>query len=223
MASSASPWDWQIRERTLIIRLNELHRVLSWASLGGGWRYANAIINHQVAVDERTATEQPRRYLSRLTKLLRLNSQAVTAMMTAADIRKIGYAIARRGDFAVGAWCTAGCSSALPCGDPASAFPSPGTINLAVVINQRLSGLAMAEALAIATEARVATVFEAGILSTRSNQPATGTGTDCIVVASSRRGETHQYCGKHTLLGELIGKAAMRGCSKALHRWSQRP
>jgi adenosylcobinamide amidohydrolase len=176
--------------------------VLSWASLGGGWRYADTIINHQIAVDDRAATEQPRRYLIGLTKRLGLKSpRTAAAMMTAADIRKIAYAIARRGDLAVGAWCTAGCSNALRVGDPATAFPSAGTINLAVVINQRLSGLAMAEALAIATEARVATVYEAGILSMRSNQPATGTGTDCIVVGSSRRGQAHQYCGKHTLLG----------------------
>ena len=74
----------------------------------------------------------------------------------------------------------------------------------------------MAEALAMAAEARVAAVQEAGILSRRTKRPATGTGTDCIVVASSSRGGTQQYCGKHTLLGELIGKAALRSCARAL-------
>jgi adenosylcobinamide amidohydrolase len=220
-ASSAPPWNWQIAERTLIIRLNEIHRVLSWASLGGGWRYASTIINHQIAEDDRAATEQPRRYLNGITRLLRLNSRSVAAMMTAADVRKPGYAVARQGDLMVGAWCTAGCSNALRIGDPATAFATPGTINLAVAINQRLSGSAMAEALAMATEARVAAVYESGILSMRTKQPATGTGTDCIVVASSRRGQTHHYCGKHTLLGELIGKAALRSCGKALHQWSR--
>lgn len=221
MASKASPWNWQITEQALIIRLAELNRVLSWASLGGGSRYADTIINHQVGVNDRTALEQPRRYLRGLTKLLGLNSRTVAAMMTAADIKKTGYATARRGDLAVGAWCTAGCSNALRIGDPATAFPSPGTINLIVVINQRLSGPAMAEALAMATEARVATVYEAGISSTRTGRRATGTGTDCVVVASSFRGQTHQYCGKHTLLGELIGKAALRSCAKALQQLSR--
>jgi len=59
-------------------------------------------------------------------------------------------------------------------------------------------------------------VQEAGIMSTRSKRPATRTGTDCIVVASPSRGRPQQYCGKHTLLGELIGKAALRSCARAL-------
>ena len=78
----------------------------------------------------------------------------------------------------------------------------------------------MVEALAMATEARVAAVHDAGILSTRTKRPATGTGTDCIVIASPARGRAHPYCGKHTLLGELIGKAALRSCAKALRRVS---
>jgi adenosylcobinamide amidohydrolase len=163
--------------------------------LGGGQRRADTLINHQVMLDDKAATEHPRQYLARLTKLLRLDPKTVVAMMTGADVRKTGYATARRGDWAVGAWCTAGCSNALRIGDPATAGMAPGTINLAVVINQRLSWAAMAEALAMATEARVAAVQAAGITSTRTKRPATGTGTDCIVVASSSRGRSHQYCG----------------------------
>ena len=184
-------------------------------------RHADTIINHQVMLNDRAAVEHPRLYLDRLTKRLRLNSRAAVAMMTGAAVRKTGYAIARRGDWAVGAWCTAGCSNALRIGDPATAGSTPGTINLAVVINQRLSGAAMAEALAMATEARVAAVYEAGILSRRTQLMATGTGTDCIVVASPLRGPAQQYCGKHTLLGELIGKAALRSCSRALRAFQR--
>jgi adenosylcobinamide amidohydrolase len=180
-------------------------------------RHADTIINHQVMLNERTAVDHPRQYLDRLTKLLRLNSRTVVAMMTGAAVSKTGYATARRGDWAVGAWCTAGCSNALRIGDPATAGKTPGTINLAVVINQRLSLAAVAEALAMATEARVSAVYEAGILSTRTQLRATGTGTDCIVVAAPSQGRrAHQYCGKHTLLGELIGKAALRSCTRAL-------
>ena len=147
-------------------------------------RRADTILNHQVMLDDRAAVEHPRQYLARLAKLLRLDPKTVVAMMTGADVRKTAYAIARRGDWAAGAWCTAGCSNALRIGDPATAGMAPGTINLAVVINQNLSWTAMAEALAMATEARVAAVQEAGILSTRTSRPATGTGTDCVVVVA---------------------------------------
>jgi adenosylcobinamide amidohydrolase len=221
MERGSAPWHWQIYGRSLIIHLPQPHRVLSWASLGGGARRAEAIVNHQITMGDRAATEHPRQYLSRLTTLLGVKSRMVVAMMTGADIRKAGYATARRGDLAVGAWCTAGCSNALRIGDPATAgFARTGTINLALVVNRRLSSSAMVEALAMAVEARVAAVHDAGILSTRTNRLATGTGTDCIVIASPARGRFHPYCGKHTLLGELIGKAALRSCAKALRRAS---
>ncbi|HEY2106353.1 MAG TPA: adenosylcobinamide amidohydrolase, partial [Candidatus Binataceae bacterium] len=201
------------------IGLPEIHQVLSWAPFNGGPRRARAIVNHQIGLNDRAASERPRPYLQALMRRLGLAPGAAVAMMTGADIRKAGYAIARRGDLMVGAWCTAGCSNALRIGDPASTGKvRSGTINIVLVLNQPLSRCAMAEALAMATEARVAAVHDAGISSTRTRRPATGTGTDCIVVASPVRGEVHGYCGKHTLVGELIGKAAMRSCATALRR-----
>ena len=193
--------------------------MLSWAPLNGGAYRAHAIVNHQVASDDRAATERPGPYLQAMVRRLGLAPGAAVAMMTGADVRKAGYATGRRGALMVAAWCTAGCSNALRIGDPATVGKvRPGTINIAVVINQPLSGCAMAEALAMATEARVAAVQDAGISSTRTRRPATGTGTDCVVIASPMRGRTHDYCGKHTLIGELIGKAAMRSCASALRR-----
>jgi adenosylcobinamide amidohydrolase len=97
-----------------------------------------------------------------------------------------------------------------------------GTINIVVAVNQPLSPAAMAEALAMATEALVAVMQDVGVASTRSRRPATGTGTDCIVVTSPIGGHAHIYCGKHTLLGELIGRAVMRSCANALRRSSSR-
>jgi len=194
--------------------------VLSWAPLGGGARRASTIVNHQIAPGDRAATERPRPYLEALLRRLELEPRAAVAMMTGADIRKASYAMVRRGELIAGAWCTAGCSNALRIGDPATnGKMRPGTINIALVVNQPLSACAMAEALAMVTEARVAAVHEAGVSSTRTLRPATGTGTDCIVIASPVGGSAHTYCGKHTVIGELIGKAAIRSCSGALrHR-----
>jgi adenosylcobinamide amidohydrolase len=197
--------------------LPEIYQVLSWAPLNGGFRRAGVIVNHQIQIGERAATDNPRPYLETLVRRLGFKPALAVATMTGVEIRKASYAAARRGDLIVGAWCTAGCSNALRIGDPATVkAPAPGTINLALAINQPLTAAAMAEALAMATEARVAAVQSAGITSTSTHQPATGTGTDCIVVASPVRGRAHSYCGKHTLLGELIGKAALRSCARAL-------
>jgi adenosylcobinamide amidohydrolase len=216
---SVGPWDWRVEERNLIILLPELFQILSWAPLNGGMVRASAIVNHQIAIGDRAATERPRPYLQALVRRLGINPRAAVAMMTGVDPRKASRVEARRGDLSVAAWCTAGCSNALRIGDPATAGSTrPGTINLALVISQALAPCAMVEALAMVAEARAAAVLDAGVRSTRTGRPATG--TDCVAVASPLRGPAHIYCGKHTVLGELIGKAAMRSCRNALRRGS---
>jgi adenosylcobinamide amidohydrolase len=211
-------WRWQVTQRTLIIRLREPYRSLSWASLGGGTRLADTIINSQVLLDDRAAVERPKLHLLQVAKSLELDPSRVVGMMTAAQVKRAGYSVVGRDDLIAGAWCTVGCSNALRIGDPATAVTTPGTINLALVINQCLSAAAMVEAMAMATEARVAAVMEANIRSTRTNRLATGTGTDCIVIAARHGGCTYQYCGKHTVIGEMIGKAVLRATTQALRR-----
>ncbi len=138
-------------------------------------------------------------------------------MMTGAQIKRAASTTEKRGDTIVTAWCTAGCSNALRVGDMASVeVTAPGTINLIVLIGQPLTEAAMVEAIQIATEARVAALFAARVKSVRSGKRATGTGTDCIVVAAPEKSPVHFYCGKHTRLGELIGRAAYRSCARSL-------
>ena len=68
---------------------------------------------------------------------------------------------------------------------------------------------AQLEALALAAEARTLAVREAGIASTRTGLPASGTGTDCIVIAApdAPHDQCAAYAGKHTALGHVIGAA----------------
>jgi adenosylcobinamide amidohydrolase len=193
--------------------------VLSWAPLGGGPGCARVIVNHEVESGNRAATEHPERYLKRLMEILGFEAASAVAMMTGVPMHKVSHITVRRANMIVAAWCTAGCSNALRIGDAATANKAhAGTINIVVAVNQALSPAAMAEALAMATEARVAAMQDAGVISTRTQKPATGTGTDCIAVTSPTRGQAHIYCGKHTLLGELIGRAVTRSCANALRR-----
>ena len=63
--------------------------------------------------------------------------------------------------------------------------------------------------------AKTATLINLGVKSLKSGLPATGTGTDCIVVAGT--GEINEnYCGMHTVLGEMIGKVVNEIISKAV-------
>lgn len=195
------------------------YRTLGWAPLGGGYARTRIISNHQVEKSDRRATEAPRDSLRRWIRALEPGASAAVSMMTGAQVGNTAYVCMRRGSLAVAAWCTAGCSNALRAGDRATvADTRPGTINLIVAINQPLGDAALAEAIQIATEARVLAVQQAGVISTRSGLPATGTGTDCIVIAAPAGPRAHPWCGKHTLLGELIARAALKSCTRALGR-----
>jgi adenosylcobinamide amidohydrolase len=218
------PWRWRVGARTLWVVPDQACRVLSWAPLGSGIRIARLLANHQVKVEDREALRAPRAYLSRVVRAAGHDPRRTVALMTGAEVARAGYALAARDGVSVGAWCTAGFSNALRAGDRAT-VPSAhaGTVNLIVMVNRPLTPAAMVEAVQIATEARALAVLEAGIKSVRSGAPATGTGTDCIAIATPVRAtargmRAEPYCGKHTLVGELIGRAVFESCVQAIRR-----
>jgi adenosylcobinamide amidohydrolase len=221
---AVAPWRWRIGSRTLWVVPDHACRVLSWAPLGGGFRIARLLANHQVKVDDRAALRAPRAYLSRVVSAAGHDPRRTVALMTGAEVARAGYALAARDGVCAGAWCTAGFSNALRAGDRATVLSThAGTINLIVVVNRPLTRAAMVEAVHIATEARGLAVLETGIKSVRSGAPATGTGTDCIAIATPMRAaarsvRAERYCGKHTLLGELIGRAVLESCARAFRR-----
>ena len=221
---AVAPWRWQVGAHTLWIVPDQACRVLSWAPLGGGIRIARLLANHQVELDEREAMCAPRAYLARVVRAAGHDPLRTVALMTGAEVARAGYALASREGVSAGAWCTAGFTNALRVGDRATVLSThAGTINIIVVVNRPLTRAAMVEAMQIAVEARTLAVLEAGIKSVRSDAPATGTGTDCIAIAATARtasqgGRVERYCGKHTLLGELIGRAVLESCVRAFRR-----
>jgi adenosylcobinamide amidohydrolase len=61
-------------------------------------------------------------------------------------------------------------------------------------------------------------VREAGVPSTRTGLPASGTGTDCIVIASPRAPGGVPYAGKHTAIGHAIGAAVLEATRRGVER-----
>jgi adenosylcobinamide amidohydrolase len=124
------------------------------------------------------------------------------------------------GELVARAVATVGLGNALRAGDPAGVAGRIGTINLLVHVSAPLTDEALLEASAIATEAKAAAVLEAQITSRRTGRPATGTGTDCTVLACTpapRRREA--YAGKHTRIGALVGAAAHCVVREGVRRW----
>lgn len=192
-------------------------RVLSSAILNGGLSTAASFLN--LKVDKNAVPPWPDPALTLNDKVHALGlPQPTTAMMTAASMKSLGYSIARNGELSAECWVTAGLSNVRRVGDTADESPYPGTINIWLYINQPLSDSALVEALMMLTEGKVTAIRDLKIMSPISELPASGTGTDSHAVFCPTGEALLSYCGKHTLMGELIGQAVLTACSISLRK-----
>lgn len=94
-----------------------------------------------------------------------------------------------------------------------------GTINIILYIDGDLAKPLLARALVTCTEAKTAALQELQAGSHYSLGIATGSGTDqTIVVANSEAPYYYDGAGKHSKLGELIGKAVKKAVKLALYK-----
>lgn len=95
----------------------------------------------------------------------------------------------------------------------------PGTINILLLTNTRLSPRAMTRSIISATEAKSAALLDLDIRSSYSptTNPATGTGTDNIIVVQGD-GPAIDSSGGHTKMGELMAKAVYEGVIEAISK-----
>jgi adenosylcobinamide amidohydrolase len=184
--------------RTLRVPLGAPHRCLSWAMVNGGFVRARSVMWRQVD-DGELACEFDRDAIGLITAR-RLDA---FEEIVEGDVRCVA---------------TVGLGNALAAGDPPGAFRPVGTINLLVQSAQPLCDEALVEAIALAAEARTASVLEARVPSRVSGRPATGTGTDCIVIAAPD-GDGARWCGKHTALGAAIGGAVRAVTERGVRAW----
>lgn len=212
----AIPWIARVHERTLIVDFPTPYRVLSWASLNGGLVEARTIFNHQVDVNAYPSLE-PEVYLSSLAQHLGVERPTV-GLMTGVLMERLVRKVIQTEGLLLECFATVGVSNALAVGDPATYDERPGTINIIVVCNQPLTPPALVEAVQIVTEAKVQALYVTKIRSTASDALATGTGTDCVAVACPHGEPAYQYCGKHTHLGELLGRVVGQAIEEGLRR-----
>ncbi len=190
-------------------------KVLSSAVLNGGLQKASALLNMRVEKHSPLPCLAPEQTLLNKAEELALPSPTV-GMMTAASMKSLGQHIEKRSDLTVECWVTSGLSNIRRVGDKADDKTEPGTINICLHINQALSDSALAEALILLTESKVTAIRDTDIISPVSGLPASGTGTDSHTVFCPDAEPQHHYCGKHTTLGELIGRAVLQACSTSL-------
>jgi adenosylcobinamide amidohydrolase len=179
-------------------------RAISWATYGGGISTPRYVVNHTIAPN--TWVEDGHAYAESIVSGLFLPAGETIVMMTSVQQRFAGHAEFGHNELSVQTFATVGLGNSLAAGDPANGSCQPGTINLIISVAATLTDEALIECVAIATEAKLAFLFEHNVTSILSGKPATGTGTDCITVISLGIGERLSYAGKHTKLGELVGR-----------------
>lgn len=221
-------------EKIVYARLITPHRVLSTcrSSAGGLHDDLMYLYNHQSCEPAgghmnarmyRLAVDCPEDYKREVADRHHLPFQKCATLGTAANMNNVAICHERFCDLEVVTVCTGGVEgNAGRAGDPASYYepqddnvkgqrarerdPLSGTINAMIFINRELTPGAMVTAVITATEAKTAALQELEVPSRYSEGLATGTGTDQIAVASKLGGKAISFAGKHSKVGELIGR-----------------
>lgn len=141
-------------------------------------------------------------------------------LMTGADMDNLAIKKTSFEDLEVTALVTAGVKgNAMRMSRDAGTYYKPGTINIIILTNRKLTPNAMARTIITATEAKSAALLDLDIRSSYSpwDFRATGTGTDNVLVVQGQ-GPVERFTGGHTKIGELIAKAVHAGVTEAISR-----
>jgi adenosylcobinamide hydrolase len=195
--------DLQVRTRheggrafpVLVWRAPAPMRMVASSPHGGGIGVRRWVLNAQVPMSY--GRRDPDHHLRGLGVSLGLPGRGV-GMLTAADVRAVSSVV----DAGVEAFATVGLGHPTWAAAPDAAGPISlvGTINLVVVLPERLSDAALVNAVATATEAKAQALFEAGI-------PGTGTATDAVCVVCPDDGPPHAFGGPRSAWGARVARA----------------
>ena len=212
-------WSVALRPPLLIVRFRETQRVASWAVVGGGLRTARAVAWLGVRNADLPPRLDPAAFLT--AQLARADLPDAIGLLTSRDLGAYVVHEASHGHVSARCVATVGLGNALRAGDPPTAESAPGTINLLCHVSVPLADVASIEALALAAEARTLALLEARVPSCVSARPATGTGTDCIAIASPSVADAHaqRYAGKHTAVGHVLGAAVYGAVRRGAADW----
>jgi adenosylcobinamide amidohydrolase len=190
------------------------HKIISSAVYNGGITSAYHILNLKVPL-KTESNDSPQKTIREFSNKKKWGEKTV-GMMTAASMDTLVILKKMINVTELVVIVTSGLSNARRVGDKADYKPTNGTINIIMYISGVLTEAAMVEAVMIITEAKTVVLEELQIVSPVSGKTATGTGTDSIVVVSGQGPETYEFCGKHILLGEIIGRTVINAVKKSI-------
>jgi adenosylcobinamide amidohydrolase len=203
----------------LSVDLNARHRVFSWTMNAPGFIEADKIVWREVRDSDLTPELDAHQWL--LQELRQAGNEKAVAFLTSRNIDFHHYAENCIDGETVACLVTAGLSNAERVGKRHGPQNRFGTINILLTTSSALTDAAMIELMSIVVQARTLAVLEADIRIGHEQLPATGTGTDCVAIASplSAEGSRCIYAGLHTAIAEAAGAAVLAAMYEALKIW----
>lgn len=220
-------------QKCIVVLFTGKRRVLSTCQLNGGYQEGlTAVFNNDIKPGEgmecRLLAPTYEEHLKLTAESLGLDPCTSAGMSTAANMDHAAIRTERCGALAVTAVVTGGIDvNGGRVGDPASwdeledaSVPvKAGTINIMLFMNTDLTPGALARAMVTCTEAKTAVLQELLAPSRYSMGIATGSGTDSTIVVCNAESEICLTdAGKHSKLGELVGRAVKAAVREALYR-----
>jgi adenosylcobinamide hydrolase len=218
--------------KSIVIQLPGKRNTLTASWINGGYREdIQAIFNHQLNQKELDYLEKGsvQGFMKKLAENLSLDPDKTSGFLTVADMANMAIVTETYREIEVTAIVTAGIEvNGGRAGDNASYYElngkyefRVGTINTILIINSNLSENTLLRSVLTAAEAKAVALQELMAPSKYSNGVATGSGTDNIAVISNMESENVLLtAGKHSKLGELIGKSLIKAIKQALSKQS---
>ncbi|WP_050181814.1 adenosylcobinamide amidohydrolase [Domibacillus robiginosus] len=195
---------------------------LSSGVIGAGWGWRSAFVNRHV--DQHYNMENFEQEAADYFVQNGFDIQDTVGMMTAVHMDDAAWRKEVQEDVSVFVVATAGAGNAIDVTQPRSSWkhPSPGTINIWVFVNGKLSEEAFVQGIMTATEAKTKALADQGVYDAGTGTIATGTSTDSILLAATQRGSYQQFAGSITPLGIAIGRAVYESVTASLQKTALR-
>ena len=218
-------------KNSIVVKLPQNRNSLTTSWINGGYKEnIEAIFNHQLKKPSKGNPDgleghNVQDYMKITAKKLGLNPEKVSGLITSAAMEHAAISTKSFKNIEVTAVVTGGINvNGGRAGDPASYYEENGkfefklgTINTILIINARLHESTLLKAMIVAVEAKTVALQQLMAPSKYSTGIATGSGTDGISIISNMESKNIlTNAGKHSKLGELIGKCVIEATTKAL-------
>ncbi len=219
-------------DKSIVIYFSGARKILSTSLYNGGYHDDyTAVYNYDAKQGAGMPCEMLAdtyvEHMRLVSKRLALDPDKVSGMGTAASMENAVVETLSFKELTVTAIVTGGIeTNGGRAGDPADYYkpmpkPKYGTINIMLLLDCDMPAGTMARALVTCTEAKTAAIQELLEGSKYSNGIATGSGTDQTIIIANSESELYmEGAGKHSKLGELIGKTVKNAVKKALAKQS---